>query len=96
MTVNTGLGSSPQETPRMDSSHYINQSLEELSTNLLAMLCRPFGDPIDRKESKECFDIGYGTGPSRKENQCLMENLDWDFEDGASFQVGYDEARNQL
>ncbi|KAI0450975.1 hypothetical protein F5B21DRAFT_517035 [Xylaria acuta] len=86
VAVSTALGSGPQEDLCVDSSRYVDQSLEELSTDLLSMLCRPFGDPINRKESKECPDIGYRTAPSRKEHQCLMEKLDWDFEDSSPFQ----------
>ncbi|KAI8948598.1 hypothetical protein F4801DRAFT_581237 [Xylaria longipes] len=81
-----GLGSGSQESARVDSSHYVDQSLKELSTDLLSLLCRPFGDPINRNESKEYLNIGYRTTPNPKEHPCVMEELDWDFEDSAPFQ----------
>ncbi|KAI1742774.1 hypothetical protein F4680DRAFT_411729 [Xylaria scruposa] len=79
--VNTTLRSGPQAMLRAGSSRCAEQSLEELSTNLLSMLCRPFGDPINRKESEECLDADYMATPSQEEHQCLMGKLDWDFED---------------
>ncbi|KAI0547703.1 hypothetical protein F4679DRAFT_553113 [Xylaria curta] len=82
--VNTTIISGPQEILG-SSSRRVDQSIEDLSTNLLSMLCRPFGDPINSKESEECLDEGYMAALGQKGHQCLMEKLDWDFDNTEPF-----------
>ncbi|GAW22559.1 hypothetical protein ANO14919_120990 [Xylariales sp. No.14919] len=82
----SNAGTGDQDPPNPEASYGPNQPLEKLSNDLLAMLCRPFGDPSNREESRKSLHVSYKTAPSRHEHQCLMEKLDWDFEDSAPFE----------
>ncbi|KAK5625247.1 hypothetical protein RRF57_000963 [Xylaria bambusicola] len=77
--------SESQETAHSKLSCDFSGALEKLSNDILIMLCRPFGGPGNREDSKECLDINYQTAASRHEHQYLMEKMDWEFEDSAPF-----------
>ncbi|KAI1359778.1 hypothetical protein F5Y08DRAFT_332049 [Xylaria arbuscula] len=86
--VSTAIHSSGAQRHDAPPSHNLDGSLEELSSDLLAMLCQPFGGLGNRMDSKECINVNYNSSPSWMEYQHLMEKLDWEFEDSDPFQWG--------
>ncbi|KAI0512683.1 hypothetical protein F5B22DRAFT_614851 [Xylaria bambusicola] len=70
--------------PEFLSASY-QRSVEDLSYDLLELLCRPFGDPSHREGSKESLAATQKLDPSRYEHPVLLERLEWDFEDSAPF-----------
>ncbi|KAI0969368.1 hypothetical protein F4678DRAFT_440212 [Xylaria arbuscula] len=61
------------------------RSVEELSSDLLVMLCRPFGDPSYRDDAKESLAETNKSDPTRYEHSVLLERLDWDYENSVPF-----------
>lgn len=47
-------------------------SVEELSYDLLELICRPFGDPSQREGSKESLAATHRSDPSRYEHSVLI------------------------
>ncbi|KAI0409244.1 hypothetical protein F4802DRAFT_241299 [Xylaria palmicola] len=76
--------------PDGEFSYHTEPSLENLSTNLLDMLCWPFSNQNSRVDSRETQEQSCDTASDQNEVQCQMETSEWDFEDSASFQWNAD------
>ncbi|KAI0543322.1 hypothetical protein F4679DRAFT_569153 [Xylaria curta] len=89
-TAEQGLpGETPQDINMQDSSEVsrtiptsLQIAVEDLSFDLLVMLCRPFRDPSYREESRASTQR---SDPTRSEHLGMVEKLTWDFEDGIPF-----------
>ncbi|KAI1740370.1 hypothetical protein F4680DRAFT_448126 [Xylaria scruposa] len=90
---NTAEKGLPEETPQdidmQDSGgafrpvpSSLQIAVEDLSFDLLVMLCRPFQDPSYREESRAST---HRSDPTRSEYPSMVERLAWDFEDGFPF-----------
>ncbi|KAI1302600.1 hypothetical protein F5Y03DRAFT_361226 [Xylaria venustula] len=82
----------PEDISMQDNTHdpevlspSYRRSIEELSSDLLVMLCRPFGDPSYRDGAKESLAETNKSDPTRYEHSVLLERLDWDYENSVPF-----------
>ncbi|KAK5627723.1 hypothetical protein RRF57_003438 [Xylaria bambusicola] len=83
-TLQDGNTQAINSVPGVLSASY-QRSVEDLSYDLLELLCRPFGDPSNRRDSKESLAATHKSDPSRYEHPVLVERLEWDFEDSTPF-----------
>ncbi|GAP90753.2 putative nitrate assimilation regulatory protein nirA [Rosellinia necatrix] len=63
---------------RVHCCQYVDPSLQQLSTDVLMRVCRPFGDPVGHGQLRG--------GAGGQECRYLTERSGWDFEDNAPFQ----------
>lgn len=91
-TTDTVVGRAAQETGmpsdvvHADFFRHVEPSLEKLSNDLLATLCRPFGDPMNPKAPRENLNEVYEATAWSSEDQSYKEIVEWDYENFPSFQ----------
>ncbi|KAI0816242.1 hypothetical protein GGR55DRAFT_674448 [Xylaria sp. FL0064] len=63
-----------------------HRPVENVSFDSFVILCRLFGDPSYREDTKESLAATNASDPTRYEHSVLIERLDWDYENSIFFQ----------